>query len=1088
MNLLTSPGRNVALAALALFLLGVNALAQPAPANGPKRVDPRWHALTHATLIPTPGKVIEDATIVMRDGVIVSVSPGGAPPAGAREWDCTGLFVFAGFIEPYAPVEAPLRDENAAGAHWNNKRIQAHRSALDGDGLDEATRKKLRGLGYAAAAITPDKGIFRGSAALVSLAEPESATAAATPEVIVPNVYQSVAFETSGWGSGEYPGSLMGAIALIRQTLLDAGWNDQIARTASRTAKASSVPVRSESLAALGPNSEESTQLLFHAKSEVNVLRASKIANEFSRRSLIVGNGMDFRRLEAIATDRTRLIAPVTYPKAPKVSTYGERESVTLRDLQSWEQAPTNLRRLRKEGVQVAITTDQLRKDENFHANIRKAIEQGLSEDDALAMLTTTPAMMLGASEILGRVDDGMLANLVVLDGELFDKETKIRDVWVSGRRFEINEAPDNRFEGVWAARFGDAEPIDGKIEIGEGDALKLAAIDESSKAKSVTVRASRIDFTIDGEAFDAEGVWTLSGVLADDQILGTVVDPGGFTFPWRAERTDEPFEIATADEDEGDESASEEIGDDSESGDEMMSEDDEPELAPELVVTPVGAYGLAKTPESEDMLLTGGVIWTSGPDGIIENGAMLVEDGRVSWVGPASEAPRRNDIPKIELGGMHVTPGLIDCHSHIAITGGVNEGTQAVTSEVRIGDVVNPDDINLYRQLAGGLTAANLLHGSANPIGGQNQTIKLRWGSRHPDDMKVKGAMGGIKFALGENVKQANWGDKYTTRYPQTRLGVETIIRDRFIAADEYARAKAQYEGLSASEQRRSIAPRVDLELEALAEVLANRRLVHCHSYRQDEILMLCRVATEFGFRIGTFQHVLEGYKVAEAIKEAAIGGSSFSDWWAYKMEVIDAIPENGAIMHEVGVVVSFNSDSAELARRMNTEAAKAVRYGNVPPEEALKFVTINPAIQLGVEDRIGSLEPGKDADFAIWSGSPLSTMSRCEATYIDGARYFSRERDLEMRDEARAERSRIIQKILASGAGGKGGSAPVGRAAALHDHGHDHHGHNHQGHGHELDNEALEAYMLDLLRAGIDPEANQCGDCGCVLFEFSR
>ncbi|MDH3590426.1 MAG: amidohydrolase family protein [Planctomycetota bacterium] len=332
-------------------------------------------------------------------------------------------------------------------------------------------------------------------------------------------------------------------------------------------------------------------------------------------------------------------------------------------------------------------------------------------------------------------------------------------------------------------------------------------------------------------------------------------------------------------------------------------------------------------------------------------------------------------------------------------ISKGVNDSGQAVTAEVRIGDVTNPDAISWYRQLASGVTTVNSLHGSANPIGGQNQVNKVRWGAIHPDHMHFEGAIAGIKFALGENVKQSNWGDDFVTRYPQTRMGVETLIRDRFLAARDY--------------MKRGEKPR-DLELEALAEILRGERLIHCHSYRQDEILMLCRVAAEFDFKIGTFQHVLEGYKVADAIKENAIGGSAFSDWWAYKVEVQDAIPYNGALMHAVGVVVSFNSDSDSLVRSLNVEAAKAVKYGGVPREEALKFVTLNPAKQLKVDDRVGSIEAGKHADLALWSGDPLSTYSRCVATWVDGEKLYSEQQDKEHRAFIHKERRRIIAKLL--------------------------------------------------------------------------
>ena len=366
----------------------------------------------------------------------------------------------------------------------------------------------------------------------------------------------------------------------------------------------------------------------------------------------------------------------------------------------------------------------------------------------------------------------------------------------------------------------------------------------------------------------------------------------------------------------------------------------------------------------------------------------------------------------EIDGTGKHVTPGIIDAHSHTAILEGINEGTQAVTAEVGIGDVVNSYDIALYRELAGGLTAANLLHGSANPIGGKNQVIKLRWGV-DPEELKFTEARPGIKFALGENVKRSNWR-MLSDRYPQTRMGVEQIIRDRFLAAREYQQAWDRYNALA--DKSGVVPPRRDLELETLQEILAGERLVHCHSYRQDEILMLIRIADEFGFTIGTFQHVLEGYKVGPEIAAHGAGASTFSDWWAFKVEAYDAIPYNGALMHEAGVLVTFNSDSNELARRLNTEAAKAVKYGGVDEVEALKFVTLNAAKQLAIDPYVGSLENGKDADFVIWNGHPLSTYTKCEQTWIDGRKYFDVDEDKMMRIEVKKERTRLIQKLLKS------------------------------------------------------------------------
>ncbi|HJL79498.1 MAG TPA: amidohydrolase, partial [Candidatus Marinimicrobia bacterium] len=443
----------------------------------------------------------------------------------------------------------------------------------------------------------------------------------------------------------------------------------------------------------------------------------------------------------------------------------------------------------------------------------------------------------------------------------------------------------------------------------------------------------------------------------------------------------------------------------------ETKEEEKKPETRSELsLFYPEGAYGWEDTVlKDQVVLIQNTTIWTSGNQGILEDYDILFSDGRVKKIGKNITLPK--DAMVIDGTGKHVTPGLIDCHSHSAAFS-INEGTQSITAEVRIQDVLNSNDITIYRELAGGLTIANILHGSANTIGGQNAVIKLRWGAT-PDALLYSNAVKGIKFALGENVKQSNWGDDNTTRYPQTRMGVEQILRDAFTSAVEYKEKWSDYNN-NPKQWKKKAPPRIDLELEALVEILEGKRQIHCHSYRQDEILMLTRVAEDFGFTVGTFQHVLEGYKVADRIKEHGANASTFSDWWAYKYEVMDAIPYNGALMTDVGVTVSFNSDSRELARRMNTEASKGVKYGGLSEEEALKLVTLNPAIQLKIDKWVGSLEVGKDADFVIWTDHPLSTRAVCEQTWIDGIRYFSLEEDNKLKKRDKKLRRNLVNKIL--------------------------------------------------------------------------
>jgi len=430
-------------------------------------------------------------------------------------------------------------------------------------------------------------------------------------------------------------------------------------------------------------------------------------------------------------------------------------------------------------------------------------------------------------------------------------------------------------------------------------------------------------------------------------------------------------------------------------------------------------------------ILIRNATVWTCGPQGRLERADVLISGGKIDSMGPGLAARLRlsADTLIIEAAGKHLTPGLVDAHSHTAILGGVNEASLPSTAMVRIADVVNSETENLYQQLAGGLTMANLLHGSANPIGGQNSVIKLRFGAG-PEGLKFTNAPAGIKFALGENVKQSNWGERNTTRFPQSRMGVPTFYVNRFTAARQYLDDWAEYR------RKGGVPPRTNLELDALGEILNGTRLIHCHSYRGDEILAFLRVCEQFGVRVATLQHVLEGYKVADEIAKHGAGGSCFTDWWGFKFEVYDAIPYAGSLMHARGVNVSFNSDSSELARRMYLEAAKAVKYGGTSEVEALKFVTLNPAKQLGVDKWVGSLEPGKDADFALWSHSPLAYDTVCEQTWIEGRKYFDRDAAPQRVAELAKERADLIAKAkkMATLSGGGGEGSAAAQAAFFH------------------------------------------------------
>jgi N-acetylglucosamine-6-phosphate deacetylase len=549
----------------------------------------------------------------------------------------------------------------------------------------------------------------------------------------------------------------------------------------------------------------------------------------------------------------------------------------------------------------------------------------------------------------------------------------------------------------------GKPNELSGSVRASKGD-------DEAKDVKlsRVGLRDARFSCTFDAQDLYGEGIARLTAVVsfpkqANPTWLGHVTLADGKRLAFSATKLKE-----------------EETKDADEKDDKEEADAEKPDAAAAFAVNyPLGAYGRSGPPEQpKTVLFKNATVWTSGKAGVLKNASVLVAGGKIRAVGKELTAPQGALV--VDATGKHITPGIIDCHSHMATDGGVNESTQAITAEVRIGDFIDADDIEIYRQLAGGVTSSNILHGSANPIGGQNQVIKLRWGSL-PEEMKFAEAPQGIKFALGQNVKQSNWGDEYTTRYPQTRMGVEQIMRDAFHAAKQYRREWNDWKWT-----RQGLPPRHDLELEAIAEIVEGSRWIHCHSYRQDEILALIRTdeilalirtLDDFKITIGSFQHILEGYKVADAMAKHGATGSAFSDWWAYKFEVYDAIPYAGALMHNAGVVVSFNSDDRELARHLNQEAAKAVKYGGVPAAEALKFVTLNPAKQLRIDKHVGSLEKGKHADLVVWSGSPLSNFSRCEQTWLDGRKYFDIDEDRQARTEEAKIRNALIQKILDSG-----------------------------------------------------------------------
>ncbi len=1013
---------------------------------------PSVYAMTHARIVLDSQTMIEDGTLVIENGKIAAVGEEVEVPAHARVLDFTGRVVYPGFIDGMTTADVPLSEEDNA-VYWN-RQISPERQVATRLESDDAEWRKA---GFAARLVAPNDGIIRGQSALLMNSDQPF-----EDRVLKADVFQHARLTVArGGGRDNYPNSPMGAVALARQAMYDAQWYG----TAHQAAKADPSlpsPEWNRSLAALQPVIHQQQSLVVDTSNEIMALRADRFAREFGVSLIINGSGNEYRRLESIAGTGRSVLLPIDFPKPPNVATPETAASATLEQLMDWDLAPENPARLHEAGVNFALTTQGLNSPSDFWTQVRKAVERGLPESVALDAITIVPARLFGVEGQVGTIAAGKVANLVVFDRSPFTEKARLMETWVEGQRFEVEPVKDKKAAGVWSIPLGRNQQINLSIK-GTDDRLSAeaftGAVDaekpETQKLSQIGINDYRLSALLPGKLMDQEGVVQLTLILDPkntNQAEGFLLGVDGQRRDVTAVKNPEA-ESSEEEKEGGDQSAEEAPSESEESEGAQLNSEGEQEGSGRRssydVNYPLGAFGRAHSPERPSSIVFRNLtVWTCGDAGIMEDGDVLVVNGKIQAIGVDLEVPA--GTVEIEGEGMHLTPGIIDCHSHMATDGGVNESAQAITAEVRIGDFIDCDDMTIYRQLAGGVTAANILHGSANPIGGQNQVIKLRWGQLD-EEMKFELAPAGIKFALGENVKQANWGDEYTTRYPQTRMGVEQIMRDEFRAAKSYHAAWQAW-----NERREGLPPRRDLELDAVAEIVNGERWIHCHSYRQDEILALIRTLDEFGIQIGSFQHILEGYKVADAMARHGAMGSAFSDWWAYKFEVVDAIPYAGALMHNAGVVVSFNSDDRELARHLNQEAAKAVKYGGVSPEEALKFVTLNPAKQLRIDQYVGSIEEGKHADLVLWSASPLSNFARCEQTWIDGAKYFDRQEDLAARNAVAEMRRTLIQKILASGEKmNRPGEGKVDPASLwpredlfCHAHGHDgeEHGHDHE------------------------------------------
>jgi imidazolonepropionase-like amidohydrolase len=964
-----------------LILLSINQLqAQDYfPVNeGVKTSNEKFTAFTNATIHVSPTQTINKGTLLIQNQKVISSGASVVIPKNATIIDLDGKHIYPSFIDMYtnfgiekskrnsSTSRRPQYDASREGYYWNDH-IMPDQRGFEDFKFDAAKAKEMINAGFGVVGTHQQDGIMRGTGLVVALNTEDGNEI----RIIDTDATQHLSLNKSVASRQAYPTSSMGSMALLRQVYHDAKW---YAGGNSKT--------KDMALEAL--NNSKNLPIIFDANSLDNNLRASKIAKEFGLKYIIKGGGNEYDGLNEILNTNASYIIPIKFQKPYDVSDPHMAANVELKDMRSWNQSATNPAMLAKKGIQFALTTADLKSAKEFKGNLMKAIKYGLDKKKALEALTTIPAKLLGKSSQLGTLNNGSYANFLITSGELFEKKTKVYENWVQGNKNTLVDMNIKDIRGDYNLSVAGTS-YDLKVS-GEIGKLKSEMMLDSAKVASNISQTNgwiNLFYTPLNEK-KTEFVRLSSAITNSKNFNGSGTLTNGNSINWSAIKKDKEAkkDVAT------DKKESKK--------DEKKKEDTLPIVMP--LTYPNVAYGFKTKPKQETILFKNATVWTNESDGILKNTDVLVKNGKISKVGTNLST---SGAKVVDATGKHITAGIIDEHSHIATTA-VNEAGHNSTAEVTIEDVVDADDVGIYRGLAGGVTTIQILHGSANPIGGRSAIVKLKWGES-AEDLIYKNSPKFIKFALGENVKQSNWGENNTIRFPQTRMGVEQVYMDYFNRAKEYDALKKSGKSY-----------RKDIELEVLAEILNKERFVTCHSYVQSEINMLMKVAEKFDFNINTFTHILEGYKVADKMKEHGVGGSTFSDWWAYKYEVNDAIPYNGAIMHNQGITVAFNSDDAEMNRRLNQEAAKAVKYGGVSEEEALKFVTLNPAKLLHIDDKVGSIKVGKDADIVLWSDHPLSVYAKAERTMIEGVTYFDKDTNAQNIKDIQTERNELINMML--------------------------------------------------------------------------
>ena len=939
------------------------------PANDVATPRSGYYAFINAKIYKDAKTIINSATLIIKQGKIEAVGANLPVPKEAIIIDCKGKSIYPSFIDIYSdygmsqvqPSMTTYRSpsqmlSNTKGPYSWNQALKTEVLHVKNFSVNDARAKEYRKLGFGSVLSHQLDGISRGVGLLTTLAKEKE-------NMVILKEKASAHFSfDKGSSTQDYPNSLMGSIALLRQHFLDASWYKT---------KPSQEGLN---LTLQAFNENANLPQIFEVSDKWSVFRANKIASEFGIQYIFKAGGNEYQRIDEIKAIKSSFILPINFPQAMDVEDPNDARFVNVSDLKHWELAPTNPAAFEKAGIPFALTASGLKDISQFMPNLKKAIQNGLSEEKALEALTTTPASLLGVSSAVGSLEAGKWANFLITTGPIFADKTVLVENWIQGSAYGISTDSKMELAGKYKLTLGN-QSVQLSVT-GETGIYKAQLFGKDTLAVEFSQKDQLVNLIYTAKA-DQGKKTRLSGDFFGNSMLGTGTLGNGEWVSWQATREASADTVSTKKRP----AKSEEVG---------------------SVVFPFNGYGQKTIPKSETILIKNTTVWTNEKSGILKDTDVLIKNGKIAAIGKGLKDPTARVV---NGAGKHVTAGIIDEHSHVAASGGINECSQSVTAEVRITDVIDPEDVDMYRQLSGGVTSSHILHGSCNTVGGQTQLLKFRWGQT-AEGLKFANWDPFIKFALGENVKRSY--NPSNTRFPDTRRGVEQVLTDAFTRARDY--------------EKQGPGKRIDLELEALVEILNHKRFITCHSYVQSEINAMMKVADKFGFTVNTFTHILEGYKVADKMKAHGASASTFSDWWNYKMEVVDAIPQNAFLMQKNGVNVAINSDDAEMARHLNHEAAKSIKYAGMSEEDALKMVTLNPAKMLHVADRVGSLKEGKDADLVIWSDHPLSIYAKSEKTIVDGAVVFDREVDAKLQIDLKKEKQRLIQKMILAK---KGGSA---------------------------------------------------------------